>query len=179
VEHPKSEIDLLEFLSGKKRLSESGQQGRTPILHQPIFKDRLYRTKYTLHGLIRAFYIQILAHPQCIIKVIEIIEREYQYEDIEGLYLLPKYPDNQFIGDILLAFLKNASELKRYSELLDYLNKFQLYDEILVQLFINKLKVYMTIPTELDSEITKKCFFGLANVLELVFELQDYTAYFF
>jgi len=51
---------------------------KTPILHQPIFKEKLYRTSYSLKGLIRAFYSKTLSNPTCIIKLVDIINSDYK-----------------------------------------------------------------------------------------------------
>jgi hypothetical protein len=54
--------------------SSIGSHGKTPILHQPVFKERAYRTKFDLAGLLRAFYLQGLREPLVVKQMEEIIE---------------------------------------------------------------------------------------------------------
>lgn len=58
----------------------------------------------------------------------EIIDLDYRYGEVEEAYLLPSYPDNGFVGDMLIEFLKGAAQVSKYSDLLNHLNRFQLYD---------------------------------------------------
>lgn len=98
----------------------------------------------------RSFYIKLLSFPHYILKIIDVINLDYKHGEAEGIYLLSKYPDNQFMGDMMIEFLKGASEVTKSSDLVKHLNLFQLYDDILQSIFINKAKAFMDIPQKLD-----------------------------
>jgi hypothetical protein len=110
-------------ISGKKQPAGMSKEQKTPILHQPIFKEKLYRTNYTVKGLIRAFYSKILSIPSCMSKLLDIIDTDYRKNEYntEG-YLFDKYPDNVFISDMLAQFLDGVDKIKNYCDVLDHLN---------------------------------------------------------
>ena len=139
-------------MSGNKTDSKQSmnQVNKTPILHQPIFRDKTYKTKYTIEGLIRAFYIKLLNNSRYIQKVLDIMQVDYKYGDVDKNYLLKRYPDNNFIGQMMTEFLKSVKKLNKYSELIEHLNSFKLYDDILLQIFSSKIRVYVNLKSELN-----------------------------
>ena len=76
--------------------------------------------------------------------------------------MFEKYPDNGFMSDMMLHFIEEVDKAKNYCKILEQLNSYQLYDDILVQIYGSKLANYMEIPQQLNAELTKRCFFALA-----------------
>lgn len=85
-------------------------------------------------------------------KLLDIIDEDYRKNEYltEG-YLFDKYPDNVFMSDMMTQFLDGVDKIRKYCDVLDHLNQFQLYDDVLVQIYSKKLSTYFDVNIKLDS----------------------------